>query len=327
MKVLLAFYSGVTLSIASWLAIKSLETEGPLRRLILNLFRVPGIKHDLFVAEATRNLKRFLSSLSDQHLITGIAICLAVYIPICQIQVWHFFVGSHLAYLSLIVHLLTLHTLREHISNSLSKWRCRLRMFFILVNIALMSPSLYHIPIGVKSSWDVPPGVFPAMCLFSGAFHDSITAGGWVVFGIFISFLALLFTSVAFYILMDFGGNYRLRRWMARISGAFIALFLMLVIATSAYEAGSQRGSHPHSSNDWTFGQILPAVMLFLAPLSAWEMRYEAGEERLRQLERREVALRELLATRGVRVEEVVAHLVPLPLHPAPQPHIAQDHN
>lgn len=93
-----------------------------------------------------------------------------------------------------------------------------------------------------------------------------------------VVFLALVCASVAAYVLMDFKENSRLQETMARTSGIFLAFGIMLVLGTSIYRAGSHRGSHPQLSNSWSFGQILPVALLFLALLNAWAMECEARD-------------------------------------------------
>jgi len=155
----------------------------------------------------------------------------------------------------------------------------------MLVNCVLLSPTLYHIPTAVISTWDVPPDVFPAACLFSGVFHDSLPASGWAVLGVLVLFILLVVTSVASYVLMDFRGKGHRRTWVARVSGGCVVICVTMVIAASAYSVVVWHGSDHNKDHEWTFGQILPTVMVFLMPLGAWTIRNEGDGEQLRQLE------------------------------------------
>lgn len=97
---------------------------------------VPGLASRLFetstahnVSEARRRrrrgLERFLLGLSDQQLVTGLAVLTTGYMQRCSMTIYHFQIVAALAWFSSAVHLATLGSLREYfIENpSVRNWR------------------------------------------------------------------------------------------------------------------------------------------------------------------------------------------------------------
>ena len=59
-------------------------------------------------------LLQLILGLSDQQLVTGMAVLISGYARHCDINVYHFEMVGDLAFLSSLTHLVTIHTLREY---------------------------------------------------------------------------------------------------------------------------------------------------------------------------------------------------------------------
>lgn len=97
---------------------------------------VPGLAPRLSEASTARNvseakqrrrkgLERFLLGLSDQQLVTGLAVMTAGYVQRCPMTIYHFNIVGALAWFSSAVHLATLGSLREYFIGkpSVRNWR------------------------------------------------------------------------------------------------------------------------------------------------------------------------------------------------------------
>jgi hypothetical protein len=98
---------------------------------------------DQLVRAAT--VERFMLALSDQQLVTGIAILVAVYVKNCSISVYSFQIAASLAWFSCTTHLSTLTVLRNYFDThqKVRTWRvvAMLALLFLLVFSMVLSHS------------------------------------------------------------------------------------------------------------------------------------------------------------------------------------------
>jgi hypothetical protein len=100
----------------------------------------------------TKTLERFILALSDQQLVTGLAVLIAGLVKCCTLSYWEFLIVVSLAWFSSTTHLSTLVVLRNYFHNhkTVRNWRVAgmlfmlvLLFFSILVQVAL--PPNYEI--------------------------------------------------------------------------------------------------------------------------------------------------------------------------------------
>ena len=118
-------------------------------------------------------LERFILTLSDQQLVTGLGILIAGFSTLCTRQVYHFKIISALAWFSSTTHLSTLAVLRVYFMNhrSLRAWRVvAMACIFVLLILTLVITILPLKPeaqtLCVFSSWKSPgdrPGALSRM--------------------------------------------------------------------------------------------------------------------------------------------------------------------
>lgn len=225
----------------------------------------------------TKTLRRFLLSLSDQQLITGIAICMAAYVSICNTQIYHFVTACHMALLAFLVHTLTLVTLRRQFHDNLPYWGLRLRIALIYCNVLLLSPSFLFIPVVQAFEFEVPLEARPAFCLLNGSLVGRGSVNGWIAFGFCGLGLALCCVFLPWYIFFKIAAERRrLKRFLTWMT-AFLVLLSIFATLTFIIERafGSRQGHLAFEGDDdtWSFGQILPVALLLLTPLYLLEMK------------------------------------------------------
>ncbi|MCJ1334843.1 hypothetical protein MMC09_000108 [Bachmanniomyces sp. S44760] len=88
-------------------------------------------------------VERVLLNLSDQQVVTGLAMLIAGYMKHCSINFYHFEVIFYLAWLSSHVHLTTIHILHAYLADrpQLRNWR----LFFLIVMLVMTSIMIYYI--------------------------------------------------------------------------------------------------------------------------------------------------------------------------------------
>jgi hypothetical protein len=115
----------------------------------------------------TEVLTSFILSLSDQQLVTGLAILITGYYQRCTISGYHFTLIANLAWFSSTTHLSTLAVLQEYLIR-----RPVLKTFRVIGMICLLG-LLFHAQLYVQ--WYVYPSL-PVQCTFTKGFQDSGSA-------------------------------------------------------------------------------------------------------------------------------------------------------
>ena len=105
-------------------------------------------------------VEKVLLNLSDQQLLTGIAILISGLVKHCSISVYHFSIVSDLAWFSSYVHLTSLVVLEDYLRNrpQLRNWRVCLMLVMMVLLLA------YTILEGHRAWFDSWP--YPAQCVF-----------------------------------------------------------------------------------------------------------------------------------------------------------------
>lgn len=139
-----------------------------------------GVTTDDGAARRNRRiaLERFLLALSDQQLVTGLAVLIAGYMKMCSMPIYYFNIVASLAWFSSGTHLATIGALREYLISHpvLRNWRV-IAMLAVLALLILAQPP----------AWTYRDGSNLIFCIFHGA-------------GIWISFpnLVTLITTMGF---------------------------------------------------------------------------------------------------------------------------------
>lgn len=237
-------------------------------------------------------MERFLLSLSDQQLLTGIAVVITAFSRHCSISYVSFGIATQLAWCSCITHLVTLASLRTYLDeNGRTK---RLRIGLVTIMFVLLLAMVVYL-----SSAD--PVVPVEQTLFQCATH-------WLSYSVIANVYSLAISN--------FGGLQELiPKWRVSVfdkSGvsinapervrefwkqspyhntlsnremeetSFVVIIdqysssmwsrLMAILITSAYQVFAiiWRGLL-HHKNHWGFGQIMPVILIALPVVSAIE--------------------------------------------------------
>jgi hypothetical protein len=261
--VLIAFFVSIVLAILTSIAVLVLEkSKEP---------RPPEIDDHVVTT-----MRKFLLTLSDQQLVTGISICISAYVSICSTQLYDFLNGCHFAILSFAVHALTITTLRQQFQHNRGQARVYIRLALVVLNMVLLSPIFLHITY-IGGALDPLLEAYPASCLFTRALLRSTTLEGWVIFGLMVFLMVLSCIAVIAYVFLDLDG--RRQHWLVRnmpyLSGVLVTLCVIITLcitATRMSRAWLGNLVIDKSANVWGFGQVLPVVMLLLIPLALLEL-------------------------------------------------------
>lgn len=100
----------------------------------LGFFKIPDSKRDFWVPI----IQKLVLSLSDQQLLTGLAVLIAGFWTHCNISVYHFALVNDLAWMSSAVHLTTLSVLHDYLLKrpTLRNWRVVLMVAMALLLVA-----------------------------------------------------------------------------------------------------------------------------------------------------------------------------------------------
>ena len=230
------------------------------------------------VDQVVASLRKFLLTLSDQQLVTGIGICIAAYVSICSTQLHDFLNGCHLALLSFAVHALTMTTLQPQFRRNRGRARFYLRLVLAGVNVVLLSPIFFHTAFTRGGAFNESLEVYPASCIFTGSLLENITPGGWAIFGAIVCLIVLTCAAVVAHVFLDVDGRkrrWRLVRILPYLSAGLVGVCVLLALCVTAMRiSGISLGdlSTEGTANVWGFGQILPVALLLLTPLALLEM-------------------------------------------------------
>jgi hypothetical protein len=227
------------------------------------------VLHELRSKEA-KVIRKLLLSFSDQQVITGIGIQSVGLAKMKTMVPYHFFIIWMLSLLSTATHIGTLLAL---VNDFKRDWVLRwLRQFFMFVNLVLSVVSGIFIlmatmrdlkqTLPIACVWEVSSTGAPSNAGISIAGTIAVISGQCIFFGVGVWYLHI-----------------KERRWVTLIQT--IGLLVMVVIgATAAVRVVllSQAFGTPSvpladtGEKDWSFGQLLPLLLLLLPLVSAVEI-------------------------------------------------------
>jgi hypothetical protein len=227
------------------------------------------VLHELRSKEA-KVIRKLLLSLSDQQIITGIGIQSVGLAKMKTMVPYHFFIIWMLSLLSTATHIGTLLAL---VNDFKRDWVLRwLRQFFMFVNLVLSVISGIFIlmatmkdlkqTLPIACVWVVSSTGAPSNAGISIAGTIAVISGQCIFFGVGVWYLHI-----------------RERRWITLIQT--VGLLVMVAIgATAAVRVIllSQAFGRPSlpladtGEKDWSFGQLLPLLLLLLPLVSAVEI-------------------------------------------------------
>jgi hypothetical protein len=227
------------------------------------------VLHELRSKEA-KVIRKLLLSLSDQQVITGIGIQSVGLAKMKTMVPYHFFIIWMLSLLSTATHIGTLLAL---VNDFKRDWVLRwLRQFFMFVNLVLSCVSGIFIlmatmkdlkkTLPIACVWQVPSTGAPSNAAISIAGTIAVISGQCIFFGVGVWYLHI-----------------KERRWITLIQT--VGLCVMVIIgATAAVRVIllSQAFGTPSlpledmGEKDWSFGQLLPLLLLLLPLVSAIEI-------------------------------------------------------
>jgi hypothetical protein len=215
-------------------------------------------------------LRKLLLSLSDQQIITGIGIQSVGLAKLGSMVPYHFFIIWMLSLLSTSTHLATLLAL---VNDFKRDWVLRwLRQFLMLANLILSS--IFGIFILMSVMKDMKP-TLPIACVWDLPSHNAASNSAISIAGT-ISVIAgngIVFALGVWYM------HSQRQKWLK----VFQIIGLIVLIATGAGAAirvilMSQAFGTPSvplvgvGESEWSFGQLLPMLLLLLPLVSAIEI-------------------------------------------------------
>jgi hypothetical protein len=216
----------------------------------------------------SRISRKMLNSLSDQQIITGIGIQSLALAKLDTIVPMHFFMVWMLGLLSNATHLATLLTLvNDYKRDWVLRW---LRQFLMFVNMLLSS--ILGVLVLLVVTKNIPQ-TLPMTCAYSASHGAASNAG--------ISIVGTIAVIAGNFILLALATWYlhSRRSWVKTIQ--FIGLVLLTAMAVGAAARVlmlSQAFGTPSvklsdtAERDWSYGQLLPLLLLLLPLISALEI-------------------------------------------------------
>jgi hypothetical protein len=240
----------------------------------------------------TRAIERFVLSLSDQQLVTGLSVLLLGYIGLPasqgQINVLDFTNAVYLAWFSGVTHLITLYVLREYFRNPAHSVLRAIRLttmlvfgLFLIVSLAFTTqPGFGALNCPAKCVFQDPPapgfnlslaiGPTPVTSQAAAQGTDSQRTSAMRVYVAFLAIGYIMAMAPMFF-----------RTFLAIDLFSVLMNIILFMIALMEFmimRGFSQGLSGNEAESIWSFGQIL-AVLLFLVPvLQGLEIVYGTSE-------------------------------------------------
>jgi len=234
------------------------------------------ILHELRRKNEAKIFRKLLLSFSDQQIITGIGIQSVGLAKMQTMIPYHFFIIWMLSLLSTATHLSTLLALASDFKRDwILRW---LRQFLMFVNLVLSCVFGIFVLLAVMK--DLEP-TLPIACVWQLPSHSAAANAGVSVAGTIAVIVGncLVFALGVWYL------HSKNQKWIKGLQVAGL-LFLVAIAAGSAIRVIllSQAFGKPSvllengGEKDWSFGQLLPMLLLLLPLISAVEiLRGEMG--------------------------------------------------
>ena len=228
------------------------------------------ILHEIRRQSEAKVLRKLLLSLSDQQVLTGIGIQCVGLAKMQSMVSYHFFIIWMLSLLSTCTHIGTLLAL---VNDFKRDWVLRwLRQFLIFVNLCLSVVSGIFILLSVMR--DLKP-TLPIACVWQVQSDGAPSNAAISIVGT----IAVIAGQVIFFVLAVWYLHVHERRWIKAVQTVgLIALIAMGAGAAVRVVLLSQAFGTPSvplmdtGERDWSFGQLLPLLLLLLPLVSAVEI-------------------------------------------------------
>ena len=146
----------------------------------------------------SKALEKFILALSDQQLVTGLAVLIAGYISPCSMSMYHFNIIAALGWFSSTVHLSTLSVLRVYLIEHprLRDWRVvAMLLVLVLLIVAQLVPGPFMLQQGASMNTGLPSidNSLPVRCAFTHGLN--ILGMGPVTTVAVITFLVVTYSN------------------------------------------------------------------------------------------------------------------------------------
>ncbi|KAG0650025.1 hypothetical protein D0Z07_3713 [Hyphodiscus hymeniophilus] len=229
----------------------------------------------IILTESKRNteaivLRKLLLSFSDQQIITGIGIQCVALAKMESMIPYHFFIVWMLSLLSTATHISSILAL---VNDFKRDWVLRwLRQFFMFVNLILsMASGIFILETVMK---DLQP-TLPIACVWEVEPHSAASNAGVSIAGT----IAVMAGQAIFFALGVWYFHVQNPQWLriVQISGLVVLIALGLgatirvILLSQAFGSPSVKLKDT-AEKDWSFGQLLPLLLLLLPVVSAVEI-------------------------------------------------------
>ncbi|CZT09559.1 hypothetical protein WAI453_004750 [Rhynchosporium graminicola] len=229
------------------------------------------VLHEFRRGSELKVIRKLLLSLSDQQVLTGIGIQSVALAKMKTMVPYHFFIVWMLSLLSTATHVGTLLAL---VNDFKRDWVLRwLRQFFMFVNLVLSIVSGIFILMSVMR--DVKP-TLPIACVWEVESTGWPSNAGPSIAGT----IGVMAGQVIFFVVGVWYLHVKNRTWLRAVQ--LVGLLVLGVIGIGAairvilLSQAFGKPSVPLSDSgekDWSFGQLLPLLLLLLPLVSAVEIR------------------------------------------------------
>lgn len=227
------------------------------------------VLQELRTSEA-KVIRKLLLSLSDQQVVTGIGIQCVALAKMKSMVPYHFFIVWMLSLLSTATHIGTLLALvRDFKRDWVLRW---LRQFFMFVNLVLSCVSGVFVLMTVMK--DLKP-TLPIACVWQVTSTGSPSNAGTSIAGT----IGVIAGQCIFFVVGVWYLHVKERKWVTVIQS--IGLLVLVAIGVGAAVRvillSQAFGTPPlvladTGEKDWSFGQLLPLLLLLLPLVSAVEI-------------------------------------------------------
>ncbi|KAH7327461.1 hypothetical protein BKA65DRAFT_510643 [Rhexocercosporidium sp. MPI-PUGE-AT-0058] len=228
------------------------------------------VLHEVRRGSEAKVLRKLLLSLSDQQVITGIGIQSVALAKMKTMVPYHFFIVWMLSLLSTATHVGTLLAL---VNDFKRDWVLRwLRQFFMLVNLVLSIVSGIFILMAVMRN--VKP-TLPIACVWEVESTGAPSNAGTSIVGT----IGVMAGQVVFFLVGVWYLHVKNRKWLRAVQlVGLVVLGAIGIVAAIRVLLLSQAFGTPSvpladtAEKDWSFGQLLPLLLLLLPLVSAVEI-------------------------------------------------------
>jgi hypothetical protein len=225
--------------------------------------------------------KKILLGLSDTLLLTGLAMQISVFLLHCTLSIYYFWIAVNLAYLSTIAHLLTMVALKSYF---IEHWvRSIPRLVFLILNIGLFCYEvfvLYGLDY-LKPSTDKTQKL---ACYYQHnrpSLKNSTFSAYWFTI---IACVIFKHVIIFWHIFKDIWRGRKARSmyeiWLSQLPIVLVVFYISFafISAVPVLRETEAMGTPPITidntsvnEKDWTFGQLLPVLLLAAPALAGWE--------------------------------------------------------